>query len=106
MERSFFSIQGISSNCAVAVELDGTLYAYRTYDYIPETLGNLIDDLNLRQNISFGSVWYNYRKESGEYAMVEFVGLKMVKLLNFLHYLSEELKKLIDFVIQQQPLIK
>lgn len=68
------SITKISSECAIAVQYEGTgeWYAFTNAHYRPQTLGQFVEDLNLREEISFGSVYYEYRKSSGEYATVCF----------------------------------
>lgn len=67
-------ITKISSECAIAVQYEGTdeWYAFTNAYYRPQTLGQFIEDLNLREEVSFGSVFYGYRKSSGEYATVRF----------------------------------
>lgn len=59
-----YPVKDISSECAVAVKLQGVdaCYAYTNPHYKPETLGDFIDDLNLREIISFGNASYNYSK--------------------------------------------
>ena len=59
-----YSIKGISSDCVVAVKLEGTnvYYAYINAHYKPETLGDFIDDVNLKELLSFGNISYNYSK--------------------------------------------
>ena len=56
------AITGISPACAVAVKYDGTdgWYAGVNAYYTPETLGQLIDDLNLREELRFGYIYYNH----------------------------------------------
>ena len=74
-----YEIQGISQDCAVAVsfpEVSDEFYVYINSEYSPDTLEQFVNDLNLRENMLFGSVWYSYEKESGEYATVEFSGLE------------------------------
>lgn len=74
-----YEIQGISQDCAVAVsfpEVSDEFYVYINSEYSPDTLEQFVNDLNLRENMLFGSVWYSYEKESGEYATVEFTGLE------------------------------
>jgi len=54
-----YSIKSISDKCAVAVkyeEHDG-YYPFRNPYYVPATLGDLINDLNLRDNLVFGMVY-------------------------------------------------
>lgn len=59
-----YSIKNISSDCVVAVKLDGVeeYYLYVNAHYKPITLGDFINDLNLKEIISFGNVSYEYGK--------------------------------------------
>lgn len=61
-KASLYVINTISQECAIALQFEGTTeyYAYINSYYRPETLGNFINDLNLKEFISFGSVWYDY----------------------------------------------
>ena len=72
---TIYRIQGIQPVCAVAVQFaeGGGYYVYRNSGYRPETLGQFIDDLNLRETLRFGSAWYTARRPDGEYATIEFV---------------------------------
>lgn len=74
---NIYNIEGISTACAVAVELEGdeAFYVYRNSDYRPGTLGQMMDDLSLDANLCIGSAWYLYQKQDGSLAMVEFVDL-------------------------------
>lgn len=74
---SLYGISGISHDCAVALRFDGRdeYYAYVNSYYQPDTLGQFTEDLELQKNLAFGSVWYNWKKPSGKYALVEFTGL-------------------------------
>ncbi len=75
---SAYSINKISSNCAVAIVLEGNYYVYTNPFYKPETLGDFIKDLNLEENLTFGTVSYDsssgmgdeFKYEKTEYADV------------------------------------
>lgn len=69
-----YSIQKISSQCAVAVRFEDRdeYYVYINPYYQPDTLGDFIEDLNLKENLSFGSIWYSYFDSSKQYYSVEF----------------------------------
>jgi hypothetical protein len=57
-----YSLRSISSECAIAVKFedyDG-YYPFKNPYYVPETLGDLIDDLNLRENLVFNQIHYDY----------------------------------------------
>lgn len=76
-----FQIKNIANICAVAVKFseDEKYYVYVNSEYKPENLGDFISDLNLEENISFGTVWYTYRNGQGDdfiYENYEFTGLK------------------------------
>lgn len=63
-----YSVKDISSECVVAVKLQGVdaCYAYTNPFYKPETLGDFIDSLNLKELLSFGTVSYNYDEIKGK----------------------------------------
>ncbi len=62
------SIKNIAPECAVAVKIDGEdgYYVYINTEYVPETLGDMIVDLNLRETLSFGKA-YSDRYENSPY---------------------------------------
>jgi hypothetical protein len=57
-----YSLRSISSECAIAVKYEGHdgYYPFKNPYYLPETLGDLIDGLNLRENLVFNRVHYDY----------------------------------------------
>lgn len=61
-------IKNINPECAVAVKIDGEdgYYVYINTEYVPETLLDMIDDLNLRETLSFGKA-YSDRYEYSPY---------------------------------------
>lgn len=68
-----FEIKSIAPHCAVAAELsDGKYYVYTNHSYKPQTLGEFIDDLSLRENISFGGAGLDYFDENMKYYSVVF----------------------------------
>lgn len=66
-----YEINNFPEKCAIAVKLenDNEYYAYINTYYKPETLGEFIENLNLREIVDFGSVWYDdsYKDEQGNY---------------------------------------
>lgn len=64
---TLYALDGINPACAVAVQYagDDTLYPARNFRYVPKTLGQFIDDLSLRENLSVGEVYYTYTDEEG-----------------------------------------
>lgn len=57
-----FSIKKISEECAIAVKFEGenNYDVYVQPNYKPTTLGNFMEDLNLKEITSFGTVSYDY----------------------------------------------
>lgn len=69
-----YYINGISPDAAVAVSYDGFEGQYAVYTdnwYYPETLGEFIDSLNLRENLTFGTIYHTFR-EYESYMTVEY----------------------------------
>lgn len=56
-----YSIKHISTECAVAVQIgeDEAYYVFINPWYFPETLGDFITDLDLRNTVVFGDVYYD-----------------------------------------------
>lgn len=56
---ALYAIRGISADCAIAVEFEGTegYFVYNNSYYRPETLGDFIADLNLKEHLSFGTAY-------------------------------------------------
>lgn len=72
---TLYSIKGIAEKCAIAVKFEGDTdyYVYVNSYYRPKTLGEFIEVLNLKDNISFGTIYYNYwDKEVQENINIEF----------------------------------
>lgn len=63
-----YEIKNINPECAVAVKIDGEdgYFVYINTEYVPETLRDMIDDLNLRETLSFGKA-YSDRYENSPY---------------------------------------
>lgn len=62
VNAEIYSIKDILDICAVAAKIDGEseYYVYVNSEYTPETLGDMINDLNLRENLSFGKAYSDY----------------------------------------------
>lgn len=78
---SLYTIKTISEECAIALQFDGheEYYVYANMFYRPDTLGEFIDALSLRDHLSTGSVSYHYWKDPVNhtgYTTVEFTGLQ------------------------------
>lgn len=70
-----YSIKTISEKCAIAVKFEGdtNYYIYVNSYYKPKTLGEFMEDLNLKEITSFGTIYYNYwDKEVEENINIEF----------------------------------
>lgn len=74
ISAELFAITKINPECAVAVRYEGcdTVYACVNSYYRPETLGQFIEDLNLLEEVSFGTVYYEWRSPSGRRATIRF----------------------------------
>ncbi len=81
-----YSLKGISNECAVAAEFEGYegYCVFINFDYRPETLGDFIDALNLRENISFGLVHYDWRTEDKPITHIEFTDVSEDKIWEML----------------------
>ena len=92
-----YEITGISKNCAVSIKFEGykELYVCRNSGYRPETLGQLTDDLNLRETLTFGKAYATVKK-GDTYTETEYSGLDGEKVWEML--LSDrELKNVKDY---------
>ncbi len=70
-----YSIKSIDEKCAIAIKFEGNTdyYVYVNSYYRPKTLGEFMEVLNLKENTSFGTIYYNYwDKETQENINVEF----------------------------------
>ena len=97
INADIYEITGISKNCAVALEFEGydELYVCRNSGYRPETLGQLTDDLNLRETLTFGKAYATVKK-GDTYTETEYSGLDGEKVWEML--LSDrELKNVKDY---------
>ena len=70
-----YAIEDIDQNCAVAVKYNGqeNAYAFVNAYYRPQTLGQFIDDLSLKDNLVFGDIYCDHF-ESGEYVSMKYTG--------------------------------
>lgn len=90
-EATICAITGISTECAAAICYDGTdeYYAMVNSAYRPATLGQFIDDLCLREEITFGTVYYSYQNAAGEHVSVQFEDVDSGKIWSLLLSASE-----------------
>ena len=77
VEAALYRIDGIDPLCAVAVKQAGEegYFPYTNSLYAPATLGQMLDDLSLRETLTFGPVYgsddstvYRFRSADGETA--------------------------------------
>ena len=98
INADIYGIAGISKNCAVSLKFEGydELYVCRNSGYRPETLGQLTDDLNLKNTLTFGKAYATIQKDKNSYAQTEYSGLDGEKVWEML--LSDrELKNVKDY---------
>ena len=66
-----YKVKDLPEKCVIAIQFenDTDYYVYINAYYRPETLGQFIEDLNLKETVEFGSVWYeySYRDEQDNY---------------------------------------
>lgn len=62
VNAQIYSLKNILKDCAVVAkfEEDDKYYVYTNAYYAPETLGDMINDLNLRETLSFGKAYSDY----------------------------------------------
>lgn len=65
-DAQIFQIAGISQKCAAAIQYDsgGPYYVSTNRYYTPATLGKLLEDLSLKENLTPGGVVYTYWKDN------------------------------------------
>ena len=81
-----YRIEGINDTAAVALQYPGRedYFPAMNTKYSPATLGELIEDLNLRENIRIGTVYYSYHDENGRIHDKEYAGLTVEKMCELL----------------------
>ena len=73
-----YSVNDLSQKCVIAVQFenDSDYYVYVNSYYKPTTLGEFMEDLNLKNIVSFGTIHYNYWNKNlecnMEYSKIEF----------------------------------
>ena len=81
-----YRIKGINPHCAVALQYpDRTDFFPATCGkYSPATLGDFINDLNLREHLRVGTVYHSYRDENETFHDKEYAGLTVEKVWEML----------------------
>lgn len=79
-----FEIKGISPACAAAVKFSGTneYYVYTNPYYQPETLGQFIADLDLKNTLTVGTVYEDRFNGKKEYITAEYTGLTVQEVFD------------------------
>lgn len=69
-----WEIAGISPECAVAVKVEDEpgWYVYENNWYYPATLGQLTEDLDYENNVSFGGATFYLLKDDGSHSEIRF----------------------------------
>lgn len=72
INATIYELKKYPTKCAVAVqfESDTDYYPYIDAYYRPQTLGEFMKDLNLKETVEFGSVWYEDKDD--DYELIEF----------------------------------
>ncbi len=78
-EGTVYRLQDMTPEAAVLVEFEkepGIFYVYGNSLYYPDTLGEFLVGLNLKENLHFNDTiyWKNYTRPDGKEATVEFSG--------------------------------
>lgn len=81
-----YEIKGISSECAAAVkyDADGKYYVCRNSHYKPETLGQFMNDLSLKENLTFVSFGGTQMKNGKAVCDVEYTNADKAKVWELL----------------------
>ena len=81
-----YRIQDINDACAVALQYLGEdkFYPAVCSKYTPATLGQFLADLNLRENMTIGTVYGDYVDEQGRIRTAEYQGLTKEAVWNLL----------------------
>lgn len=78
IDATIYKVKDFPEKCVTAVQFenDADYYVYINAYYRPETLGQFIEDLNLKETVDFGSVWYEYSNKDKQgnyhYEKIEF----------------------------------
>lgn len=81
-----YEIKGISSECAAAVkyEGDGKYFVCRNAHYKPETLGQFMNDLSLKENLTFASFGGTQMKNGKVICDIEYTNVDKAKVWKLL----------------------
>ncbi len=81
-----YRIKGINPVCAVALQYPdrSDFFSASNFGYKPDTLGEFITDLNLREHLRVGTVYHSYRDAEGTLHDREYAGLTVEKVWEML----------------------
>lgn len=81
-----YRIESINPHCAVALQYpeENELFVAVCSKYSPATLGDLINDLSLRENLQVGTVYHSYRDKQGNIHDSRYSGLTVEKAWDLL----------------------
>ena len=81
-ECEVFEIAGVSDSAAIGVKLpDGKIYSYMCSFYVPETLSDFINAVDLENNLSVGLVYYE--RNSEQVIVYENISAELIKSILF-----------------------
>jgi hypothetical protein len=65
LNAAAYSVKGINQKFMVAIQYENQdgFYSYIPNDYVPKTLGEFIDNLNLKENLTIGTIQYESEKD-------------------------------------------
>lgn len=81
-----YEIQNISVPCAVAVRYEGTdvCYSADNSSYRPSTLGQFVEDLDLKNTLVVNRAFYEYHKPVSGYTSIQFENIDKTKVIDLL----------------------
>ena len=83
---TIYEIKNMSAQCAVAVQYEGTdvCYSADNSSYRPATLGQFVEDLDLKNTLAVNRAFYEYRKPIGGYTSIQFENIDKAKVFDLL----------------------
>ncbi len=100
---AIYEIQNISAQCAVAVQYEGTSAYYAAVNnfYHPDTLGEFIEDINLKDTLIVNWASYEYHKPISKDTEVRFENVDISKVFDLLLSNGEAVNEYSDFDNEQ-----
>lgn len=74
ISAKLYAVTKLSTECVIAVQYEGTdtWYAFSNSNYRPETLGQFMDDFNMKEEVVFDTVHYSFFNAFNDYISVRF----------------------------------